>query len=98
LVQASGVAVGEFDGVAVGADDRLGPGLEVVPGSAHGHAEGLVAHADFQGFFGGEVVVLAAQLAVVPFGNLRQVHAAGFSRHADPPADHYACGSWFRKI
>ena len=47
---------------------------------------GSCADADFQGFFGGEVVVLAAEFAVVPFGDLGQVHAARCAGHGVSPS------------
>ena len=45
--------------------------LDIVAWGAHGYAQRLPANSDFQRLFGGEAIILATQLAVVPFGDLR---------------------------
>ena len=58
---------------------KSGRQIEVVARRAHGDAERIVADANFQGLFRREIVLFAAELPVVPFGNLRQIHAAVFA-------------------
>ena len=54
-------------------EQKAGGKFQVVPGRAHGDAQRMIANADFERLFTGEIVVLAAQLSVVPLVDLREI-------------------------
>src|ERR1700690_544275 len=65
-------------------DDSLGEEetrsqLHIMPRCAHRHAERVIAYSNFQRLFRSKAIILAAQFAVVPFGNLCQIEAAWFA-------------------
>jgi hypothetical protein len=63
-------------------EQKAGGEFEVVTWGAHGDAERFVTDTNFERLFGGEIVVLATKLAVIPFGNLREIQLMNFRRHA----------------
>src|SRR5207302_720870 len=50
--------------------------LEVVARRAHSNAQGKLAHADLERLLANQIVLEAAQAAILPFGHVRQVDAA----------------------
>ena len=66
-------------------EEKTGGEFEVVARRAHRDAQGVVADADFERLFGGETIVFAAELSIVPFGHLREPDAANRPRHGHYP-------------